>query len=404
MPSHFTEEDEAILVALAAAAGVAIDNARLYDASRRQRDWSDAIAEITQMLLEREDEDAALALVARRVAALSRASAALVAILDEAEELRVRANTRGDGRPEASDAPTVLAAPMWREVLAAKQPILFEAADETGPPEWRRELLDLLGPAGWGATAVLPLPPGHSDIGVLVISWKVEAENLPRESMPGLTDFAQQAGLGLLAGRAQRDRALMAMLDDRDRIARDMHDHVIQRLFATGLSLQSAARMASHLTLQPRVDAAVDDIDAAIKEIRQAIYQLHRPVRSDEMSDRLKALTASFTQHLGFAPRLKTVGPLDGLGPALVSEVLAVVREGLANASKYSGAAGVDVSVTVDDESVCVVVVDDGQGVDPSLAKGGLVNLAERAAARNGTFELFPDTPRGTLLRWSVPR
>ena len=121
-----------------------------------------------------------------------------------------------------------------------------------------------------------------------------------------LTDFAQQAGLALLAGRSQRDRSLMAMLDDRDRIARDMHDHVIQRLFATGLSLQSAAHMASHLTLQPRVDAAVDDIDAAIKEICQAIYQLHRPVRSDEMSDRLKALTASFTQHLGFAPRLKT--------------------------------------------------------------------------------------------------
>ena len=82
---------------------------------------------------------------------------------------------------------------MWREVLAAKQPILFEAADETGPPEWRRELLDLLGPAGWGATAVLPLPQGHSDIGVLVISWKVEAENLPRESMPG-ADRPRAAG------------------------------------------------------------------------------------------------------------------------------------------------------------------------------------------------------------------
>jgi GAF domain-containing protein len=93
----FTAEDEAILVALAAAAGVAIDNARLYDASRGQRDWADAIAEITQMLLEREDEDAALDLVARRVAALTRASAALVAILNEAEELRVRANTRGGG-------------------------------------------------------------------------------------------------------------------------------------------------------------------------------------------------------------------------------------------------------------------------------------------------------------------
>ena len=196
----------------------------------------------------------------------------------------------------------------------------------------------------------------------------------------------------------------MAMLDDRDRIARDMHDHVIQRLFATGLSLQSAARLAIHPMVQPRIDDAVDDIDAAIKEIRQAIYQLHRPVRPDEISERLRALTGSFTEPLGFAPQLQTEGPLDGLGPSLASEVLAVVREGLTNASKYSGAARVDVTVTVDDESVCVVVVDDGRGVDPSTAKGGLVNLAERAAARNGTFEISPGTPHGTLLRWRVPR
>jgi signal transduction histidine kinase len=400
----FSEEDEAILVALAAAAGVAIDNARLYDASRRQRDWSDAVAEITQVLLEREDEEAALDLVARRVVALSRASAAFVATVDEAGALGVRADSRTDGRHEAGDSQTVLRAPMWTQVLAAKQPILLAPADGAGPSAWRRELVDVLGPSGQGSTAVLPLPPGHGDIGVLVVSWKVEAESLPRESMPGLTDFAQQAGLGLLAGRAQRDRALMAMLDDRDRIARDMHDHVIQRLFATGLSLQSAARLAIHPMVQPRIDDAVDDIDAAIKEIRQAIYQLHRPVRPDEISERLRALTGSFTESLGFAPHLQTEGPLDGLGPALAAEVLAVAREGLSNAAKYAGAARVDVAVTVDDGSVCVVVVDDGHGVDPATASGGLVNLAERAAARDGTFEISPGTPKGTRLRWRVPR
>ena len=196
----------------------------------------------------------------------------------------------------------------------------------------------------------------------------------------------------------------MALFDDRARIARDMHDHVIQRLFATGLSLQSAARLATHPMVQPRIDDAVDDIDAAIKEIRQAIYQLHRPVRPDEVSERLKTLAGSFTEALGFAPHLYTDGPLNGLGPALASEMLAVVREGVANASKYSGAAQVDVAVTVDDESVCVVIVDDGHGVDPSTAKGGLVNLAERAAARNGVFEISPGTPHGTLLRWRVSR
>jgi signal transduction histidine kinase len=127
-------------------------------------------------------------------------------------------------------------------------------------------------------------------------------------------------------------------------------------------------------------------------------------VRPDEISERLRALTGSFTESLGFAPHLQTEGPLDGLGPALAAEVLAVAREGLSNAAKYAGAARVDVAVTVDDGSVCVVVVDDGHGVDPATASGGLVNLAERAAARDGTFEISPGTPKGTRLRWRVPR
>ncbi|MEP6648863.1 MAG: GAF domain-containing sensor histidine kinase [Lapillicoccus sp.] len=400
---EFSDEAEAILVALAAAAGVAIDNARLFDASQRQRQWSDAVAEITQLLLEHEDEDATLTLVARRTLVLSRASAALVAIVGDEGTLRVRGDARADGVGEPRDAVATFVAPMWTEVRSAKQPILLAPVAGDGAPAWRQEAIAALGPAGNGETAVLPLP-GHGDVGVLVVSWDEEAESLPRESMPALTAFAQQVGLALLAGRAQRDRALMALLDDRDRIARDMHDHVIQRLFATGLSLQSAARMATRPVVEQRIEDAVDDIDVAIKEIRQAIYHLHRPVRPDETSERLEALSGSFTDALGFPPRLDIDGPVDGLGPALASDVLAVVREGLANAAKHSGARGLDVSVYVDDESVCVVVTDDGRGVDPATAKGGLVNMAERAATRGGSFEILPRTSHGTQLRWRVPR
>ena len=400
----FTEEDEAILVALAAAAGVTIENARLFDASRRQRQWSDAVSEITQLLLEREDEDAALGLVARRALTLSRASASLVAIVGDEGELEVRANARAEGTGGPLDEAARLVAPMWTDVRSARQPILLApgTAGETTP--WRQEVISATGSAGSGPTAVLPLPPGHADVGVLVVSWDEEAEGLPRESMPSLTDFAQQAGLALIAGRAQRDRAVMALLDDRDRIARDMHDHVIQRLFATGLSLQSASRLATHPAVQPRIEDAVDDIDAAIKEIRQAIYQLHRPLRPAETSERLETLVGSFTEALGFAPELDIDGPVDALVPVVAADVLAVVREGLANAAKHADAARLGVRVTVDDESVCVVVSDDGRGVDPGRARGGLVNLAERAATRGGTFEIRPENPQGTRLQWSIPR
>jgi signal transduction histidine kinase len=400
----FTDEDEAILVALAAAAGVTIENARLFDAGRRQRDWSDTVAEITQVLLEREDEDAALALAARRVVALSRASAALVAIVDDAGALRVRADTGTDGRPQPPGTAPILKSPIWAEVLDAKQPILFAPVEESGPSSWRQDVVLALGPAGNGATAVLPLPPGRGEVGVLVVSWAEAAEGLPRESMPSLTDFAQQAGLAVLAGRAQRDRALMALLDDRDRIARDMHDHVIQRLFATGLSLQSVGRLATHPAVQSRIEDAVDDIDAAIKEIRQAIYQLHRPLRPAETSERLQTLSGSFDEALGFTPKLEVDGPVDDLAPVVTADLLAVVREGLANAAKYAAATRVDVRIRVDDASVCVTVSDDGRGVDPDQARGGLVNLSERAAARGGTFEIRSEAPHGTLLQWTIPR
>jgi two-component system, NarL family, sensor histidine kinase DevS len=400
----FTAEDEAVLVALAAAAGVTIENARLFDASRRQRGWSDAVSEITQLLLESEDEDAALSLVARHALTLSRAAACLVAIVGNEGELEVRADARAEAWGRTVDGMTTFVAPMWTEVRSAKQPILLAPATPAETTPWRQEVIAAIGSAGSGPTAVLPLPPGHGDVGVLVVSWDEEAEGLPRESMPPLTDFAQQAGLALLAGRAQRDRALMALLDDRDRIARDMHDHVIQRLFATGLSLQSAGRLATHPAVQPRIEDAVDEIDAAIKEIRQAIYQLHRPVRPAETSERLETLADSFSEALGFAPHLEVRGPVDELVPVIAADVLAVVREGLANAAKHAAATRLDVGVVVDDESVCVDVSDDGRGVDPERARGGLVNLAERAATRGGTFDILPADPHGTVLRWSIPR
>ena len=325
-------------------------------------------------------------------------------MLSETGELSVRANSRTDGRTSQPDSATVFAAHLWSEVLAAKQPILLAGAAETDGSSWRREIAASLGTDGEGATAVLPLPPGTATSGC----WSLPGTPRPRTCRASrcraLTDFAQQAGLALLAGRAQRDRALVALLDDRDRIARDMHDHVIQRLFATGLSLQSAARLATHPLVQPRIEEAVDDLDAAIKEIRHAIYQLHRPVRPDETSERLTTLAASFTEALGFRADLQTDGSLDRLGSMLASDLLAVVREGLANVAKHAGATQVRVTVGVDEQSVCVEVADDGSGVDPASARGGLVNLSERAAARHGTFEILPEAPHGTLLRWRVPR
>ena len=217
----------------------------------------------------------------------------------------------------------------WAELRAARQPVLLtSAAASSANPGLRDDLARVLEVAPDSSVAVLPLPPGHGDLGLLLVAWDAEVDTLQVETMPGLTDYAQLAGLALLAGRAQRDRARMAMLDDRDRIARDMHDHVIQRLFATGLSLQSASRLSAHPGIQPRIEEAVDEIDAAIKEIRQAIDHLHRSVQGVSTGEELQALVASFAPGLGFAPALDVDGDIEIVGPGLRPDVLAVVREG----------------------------------------------------------------------------
>ncbi len=404
---EFTPDDEAVLVALAAAAGVAIDNARLYDAARLQRRWSEAVNELTQPLLVSQDEDAALHLMAHHAASLSRGSQALVALYDEDYVLVVKdlvavsqASTEPDG-VRAQGA--VLAAAQWAEVRQARQPILLASSTVTSPQEGLRADLSLIGLAARSPIALIPLAPGHGDLGILIVAWDEGGEELPAESMPALTTFALQAGLALLAGRAQRDRARMALFDDRDRIARDMHDHVIQRLFATGLSLQSAARAATHPVVRARLEEAVDDIDAAIKEIRHAIFELHQPIVNQTPQEELDSLVASFVRALGFEPELAVQGPLADLNPSLRSDVLAVVREGLSNVARHAHASRTQVTLLIDAAAVTVEICDDGVGVDRHQARSGLVNLGERAAASSGRFDVQRANPTGTRLRWHVP-
>ncbi len=217
--------------------------------------------------------------------------------------------------------------------------------------------------------------------------------------MPALTTFALQAGLALLAGRAQHDRARMALFDDRDRIARDMHDHVIQRLFATGLSLRPAARAATHPVVRARLEEAVDDIDAAIKEIRHTIFELHQPVVNQSPQEELDGLVASFVRALGFEPELTLEGPLAQLDPSLRSDVLAVVREGLSNVVRNAHASRAQVTLAIDDDAVTVGICDNGVGVDRHQARSGLVNLGERAPACAGRFDVQRAT-EAAPVRW----
>ncbi len=398
----FTKQDEGLLVALASAAGVAIDNARLFDRIQQRERWSAAIGELTQTLLEAGAEEEALVLLADRALALTGAEAVGAAVYDDADDLVLRALTTGR-------AGVVLDGPEWHELVAAGVPRLWmevpgrdsgAGGDAAGrAARGIRSLADL---DEAGPTAFIPVDSGLGDVGVVVVAWNQEDARHATEVMPALTDFARQAGVAIVAARSQRDLARLALLEERDRIARDMHDNVVQRLFATGLSLQSAAPLAQHPVVRARVLEAVDSLDEAIKEIRQAIFELHTADPTGGVLVVLEQLVEDYAQNLGFAPELIVEGRLGTLPESLRSDAIAVVREGLANVARHANASRVSVSISVGDD-LDIAISDDGVGMEPDAARSGLVNLRNRASAHDGTLTISQSPSGGTVVRWQIP-
>ena len=403
---EFSPDDEAILVALAAAAGIAIDNARQYEASRQQRRWLATTGAVTQLFLEGGDESSAMRFLAQRTAELSQAQLTMVALYDEDGALVVRAVHSGEPDEEARTTDAALGAVLrkrhWRELVASREPVLL--LTRPGDPTVDGLTIDVraLGASDPdGPTALLPITVGDDEIGVLAVAWAADDESFVGNVVPPLGALAQQTGLALVAARGQQDRSRLALLEDRDRIARDMHDHVIQRLFATGLSLQSTSRLAEHPTVQARLDEAVDNLDAAIKDIRRTIFALHRDKPAGELSDEISELVRASTQALGFVPDLTIEGPLDSLSAGLAADLVAVVREGLANVVRHAQASSVSVRITFD-SALRIEVADDGIGVSSNGVQSGLVNLRERAESHGGSLHLRARTPRGTALVWET--
>ncbi|MEU5950073.1 GAF domain-containing protein [Micromonospora sp. NPDC047465] len=395
--AEFTEDDEEIVVALAAAAGVAIENARLYALAHRRERWLAATAEITGVLLGEVRRTDALALVARRAREVAEAEVALVLLYDpDAEEFTVEV-VDGAGEQAGALVGTVLPAAETSFAAAVAEGRHDQVADLAHAAPWPALL-------STGPAVVSPLATADTLHGVLVIAHR--PDRLPvatDDDMALLGSFAGQAALAMERARGQEERELLVVLEDRERIARDLHDVVIQRLFATGLQLQSAAPMATRPELAKRINAAVDDLDATIKDIRRTIFELRTPMSAALRTEIREAVEVA-AESLGYRPRLELTGPIDSAVPDEVRpDVTAVLREALSNAVRHAQATRLTVAVRVDAGRVTLTVTDDGVGCDPAAARGGLVNLRERAERHGGEFEVRLAEPRGTELHWSVP-
>jgi signal transduction histidine kinase len=263
-------------------------------------------------------------------------------------------------------------------------------------------------------TSALLVPftgPGGAGGALLVGSEDgVEAETaaLDEDDMEALRGFAAQAALGIDRAQAQEDRAALALVADRDRIARDLHDLVIQRLFATGLTLNSLAKKAHTGALQDQLTSVVDDLDATIQDIRGAIFELGREGGEGDLKSQVLAVASAATPMLRSIPQVEFSGPVNAAVPDTVRpQLLAVIVEALSNAGRHAAADVVTVKVSIDDTPAAAAVVveisDDGQGFASCVAGNGMRNMRDRARDLDGAFDVVSRPGEGTTVRWVVP-
>jgi signal transduction histidine kinase len=256
-----------------------------------------------------------------------------------------------------------------------------------------------------GPTVIVPLGVPGNVRGVLTAGRRRGAMSLAPAAVDMVITFAAQAGIALELAEHRRDVERFAVFEDRDRIARDLHDLVIQRLYATGMSLEGTAALLTEPEAAGRVSKAVDALDETIKEIRSAIFALHSRggARLPGLRAQILDVVAEMTIPLGFAPALRMAGRLDDQVPEETGEhLLRALREALSNAVRHASATKVEVSIEAGQDLV-LTVTDNGVGIKPTKHRSGLANLEERARKLNGKLRVSPVPEGGTELEWRVP-
>jgi len=274
------------------------------------------------------------------------------------------------------------------------------------PAAWPEEDLVELQLGRYAAT-LLPLRSHLVTDSVLVVLFESASDVPTDDARALLASFADQAGLALDRAQGVEDRAELAVTSDRERIARDLHDLVIQRIFATGLQLQSIGMLVHAPEITARLDEAVEALDLTIKDIRGTIFKLQHSDQSASLRADLNALAKEYAPLLHFEPPVRTIGPVDtAVPPDVRHHLLPVLREALSNVAKHAAAHDGSIELEVNATEVRLTVLDDGVGIASGIrdaTEHGLRNARRRAAALGGALELTPREPHGTSFVWRVP-
>lgn len=393
----FSDDDEVLVQALAAAAGIAVDNARLFGESRTREAWIEATRDIGTQMLAGADPAMVFRLIAEEALTLMAGAATLVAVPldDEAPACEVDdlviVEVAGEISPAVKQMTVAVSGTSIGGVFHDRTPRRFDRLD-----------LAVDGPVEPGPALVLPLRAADTVAGVLVALRSADEQPFSDKQLDMMAAFADQAALAWRLATAQRQMREVEILTDRDRIARDLHDHVIQRLFAVGLTLQGAAPRARVPAVRESIYSSIDDLQEIIQEIRSAIFDLHAgPSRATGLRHRLDKVIDQLA-----IPALHTTvqytGPLSVVDTVLANHAEAVLREAVSNAVRHANATSLAINVSVEDD-VRVEVVDDGVGISGDITESGLRNLRQRADDAGGEFTVENMPTGGTLLRWSAP-
>ncbi|MDX6434368.1 MAG: hypothetical protein QOE54_6734 [Streptosporangiaceae bacterium] len=394
---EFDEEDVVIVNALATAAGVAIENARLYQDTRRRERWLQASAEISNALLSGTAPQEVVGLVARRAREICDADLATVSLMDEESQEFVLAAADGEHAGFFHGLRIPLDDAGFARVYREGTPLLLEdggqAAAGTGvPPE-----------IPIGPTLIVALGLGRSARGVLTVVNNPGRPAFNEATLRLLEPFAAQAAVALELAERRRDAERIGVLEDRERIARDLHDTVIQRLFATAMTLMSAIKITQKAEVARRVQGAVDDLDDTIRQVRTTIFALQAEPGDNRLRSQVHAIADAAAETLGFAPSVRLDGLLDtAISPETGEQLLAVLQEALSNVARHAQARAVSIAVDVRDELI-VRVEDDGIGIASGGSRSGLRNMSDRAEALGGSFTTRGGAQAGTVLVWRVP-
>ncbi|WP_158077387.1 sensor histidine kinase [Amycolatopsis keratiniphila] len=403
---EFSADDEQLLLSLAGFAAVAIDNAHLYEEAQRRAAWQRSSAEITAALLAGTETEDVLRLIAAKAHEVARADlAAVVLPVDGTGVLTVQAAAGEDDVAGLVGRRLDTENSLCELAMTGSQPLLSEdlSKDERGPlsdETWA-------GKAGPGMVAPL-MAPDRPPTGVLVVANAPGRRGFHERDLEMLAAFASQAALAQQLAQHRTHSEELQLLEERDRIARDLHDHVIQEVFATGLSLSNLAS-AVDSGQRDRVLAVVHKLDQVVSEIRGTIFNLHAPMGAGGDAEHslrraLSEIARTTTDSLGFTPVLRLDGPLDTLVPArLAVDLSAVVREALSNIARHAHATTATVQVSATPTTLTARVEDDGHGLGDTTRRSGLANLRARAEKHGGDLSIDSAPGQGTILNWTVP-